>query len=330
MPQFSIIIPVVRINDYIHETVRHLLNLTHQNFEILIFPDAKSEEKFPKTKIIPTGKIGPAEKRTLALQYAEGEILAFLDDDAYPQNDWLSQAAKNFQDPRIAALGGPAISPQDDSLRQKTSGACLASSFWGGIADRYIPGKKKKTVTDWPSVNFLVRKNIFQKIGGFNSQYWPGEDTKFCLDLTQTGGNIIYDPQLIVYHHRRKTLLSHLQQIAGYGLHRGFFAKKFPATSLKFTYFIPSLFVLLLVASPLIGYLAKRAGYIHFLYGYIAILLLYLGGILWAAIKSAFREKNPLVGLLIIPYMFLTHLVYGVKFLQGLLFTKTLKSKLRR
>ena len=90
----SIIIPVRKINDYIRECVSYILNLDYEDFEILIFPDVGADEKFEKTRIIPTGPVGPAEKRDLALKYAEGEILAFLDDDAYLGVNPLSRVRK--------------------------------------------------------------------------------------------------------------------------------------------------------------------------------------------------------------------------------------------
>ncbi|MBU2028441.1 glycosyltransferase, partial [Patescibacteria group bacterium] len=91
---FSIIIPVQKINDYIQETCGKLANLKNKNFEILIFPDEAEGnnlewEKKLNAGIIPTGKVSPAIKRDLALKYAQGEYLAFIDDDAYPDEKWL-------------------------------------------------------------------------------------------------------------------------------------------------------------------------------------------------------------------------------------------------
>lgn len=326
-PKVSIIIPVVRINDYIHESIRHILNLKFQDFEVLIFPNQKTKVSFPKTKIITTGEIGPAAKRNLALKYAQGEILAFLDDDAYPRSDWLTKALVNFKNPRLAALGGPAITPPHDSLLQKASGACLQSLMVSGEArERYLPGKQKKIVHDWPSVNFLIRKKIFAHIHGFNTHFWPGEDTKLCLDVIKNGGQIIYDPQLVVYHHRRRNLKSHLKQIGGYGLHRGYFAKNLPQTSRKLPYFLPSLFLLFILATAGLflffpqSLLTKYAG---------LLLGFYSLGILGSAMQAAWREKSLSVGLLVIPFIFLTHLVYGLRFIQGFIFTQKLESKLR-
>src|SRR5665647_377513 len=96
-PKISIIIPVVKINDYIHESVPKMLELDWPDFEILIFPDFPDKNHtFEKTRIIASGKVGPAEKRDMAIKYAKGEILAFLDDDAYPQKDWLKKIIKHF------------------------------------------------------------------------------------------------------------------------------------------------------------------------------------------------------------------------------------------
>ena len=230
----SIIIPVKEVNDYIRESIPRILNLNYDNFEILIFPDLKSKENFAKTRIIPTGKIGPAEKRNLSIKYAQGEILAFLDDDAYPCPGWLKNAVKHFNNPNIVAVGGPAITPANDSFAQKVSGAVFLSKLSGGNPERYWPIGAIKEIIDWPSVNFLVRKSDFSAVHGFNSEFWPGEDTLLCMDLIKKlKKKIIYDPKVLVYHHRRSGLVRHLKQISQYGLHRGFFAKKYPVNSFK-------------------------------------------------------------------------------------------------
>ena len=348
-PKVSIIIPVTTINHYLLKTVGEILNLDWRNWEIIILPnklsgeDKRLSEQSERIKIVYTGQVSPAEKRDLALNYATGEILAFLDDDAYPKADWLKKATPHFRNPAVGAVGGPAITAEKAGLWEKVSGAVYESLLGGGTARfRYLPTGQIREVDDFPSVNLLVLKDIFFKIGGFASQFWPGEDTKFCRDLVYSlGKKIIYDPQVVVYHRRRTSLWEHLRQVASYATHRGFFAKKFPETSLRPAYFAPSLFILLILGT--LGFLIKQMIGPATLATKIndqtlwtmtplaitAILFILYGlGILVSFIQTVARYKNILVGFLTAPAIFLTHVVYGIGFIVGL-FKRNLKSKLR-
>lgn len=326
MRTVSIIIPVKEVNDYIKESIPHILNLDYKDFEIIIFADVPAAVAFPKTTIIATGNIGPAEKRDLALKYARGSIFAFLDDDAYPRKDWLSKALRHFDNPQVAAVGGPAVTPSSDTFHQKVSGAVFLSKIGGGNPDRYWPIGRVKEVDDWPSVNLLVRRSLFEQVGGFNSDYWPGEDTKLCLDIIKAGEKIIYDPDVFVWHHRREGLIRHLRQVGGYGLHRGFFAKKFPETSKRLKYFIPSFFVLFLIVGAPLLFLGNNF-FSRFFYAGIGI---YIIALMIALFQIQGKEKKLAVSLVSLFYISLTHIWYGIRFLQGYLFTRDLKSELRR
>src|SRR3989344_2331752 len=355
----SIIIPVKKINDYIRESVPKILELDYPDFEIIIVPDdttsvsrqnasllslrgapthwGRGRRSNPtltqskKIRIIPSGPVGPAEKRDLAAGHTRGDILAFLDDDAYPRRDWLKRAVKHFSNPRVAAVGGPAITPANDTTGQKISGAVFESYLGGGGArNRYLSIGCAKEIDDWPTVNLLVRQDVFVKIGGFDCAYWPGEDTKLCLDIVEAGHKIIYEPYAVVYHHRPAGVLKHLKQIGNYALHRGYFAKRHPNTSLKLAYFVPTLFVLYLIAlvilSPSGG---EGSGPRFFTHDPIGVgiqndillvpLAVYLLGLFADAIIVSTRWRNPLIGLATIPIIFLTHIWYGLRLIWGLM-----------
>jgi GT2 family glycosyltransferase len=196
-----------------------------------------------RIRVFPSGRVGPASKRDMGAKYANGDILVFLDDDSYPEKNLLKIAAGYFLDESNVALAGPAITPPDNTFWQRVSGVVFLSKFSGGAPERYIPVGKSRPVQDWPSVNLMVRKKDFLDIGGFDCPYWPGEDTKLCLDLIKKKNKtIMYVPELKVWHHRRAGLAAHLKQIGAYGLHRGYFSKIHPETSRKIKYFIPSFF----------------------------------------------------------------------------------------
>ncbi|KKQ53554.1 MAG: glycosyl transferase [Parcubacteria group bacterium GW2011_GWD2_38_11] len=325
MIKYSFIIPVKAINDYVREAVSMVLNIPRDDYEIIVYPDEATGEGWPKTRQIATGHCGPAVKRTKAIEDAQGEILVFIDDDAYPETNFLDILEQDFLDEKVIAVGGPALTPPSDSFWQKVSGAVFLSALSGGCPERYASVGKRGSVDDWPSVNFSIRKEKFGEIGGFNGDFWPGEDTKLCLDLIKKyPKSIIYNPQLIVYHHRRAGLGKHLKQVGGYGLHRGFFAKRYPENSFKLIYFVPSFFLLFVVLGGILSFYSEF------------ILLLYLIG--WAvyglAMMKAFHdihkhEKNLLIISNALYCIFLTHLVYGANFIRGFVFTKNLISKLR-
>ena len=259
--------------------------------------------------------------RDIGASKAKGSFLAFIDDDVYPSKNWLKNALNLFSDKKISAVCGPGITPPQDNIFQKVSGWVWASWLGAGGAGVYrcLP-LKKRLVDDYPTFNLIVRKKDFQKISGFRTHFWPGEDTKFCHDIVyKLKKKIIYDPKALVYHHRRPIFIPHLRQISRYGLHRGHFIRILPKTSLRIGYFVPSALVLFIFLVPIIYYLSNF-NFVLFLYIYIwAVYFLLL------IINSVFvflKEKNHLLSFLLIPAIFATHLVYGIFFIIGLLTRK--------
>ncbi len=315
-PRVSIIIPCKEIGDYAWESIEHCLKLDYPDFEIMVLPDGELGHNIPKVKIIPTGPVAPAKKRDLAADKADSEFLAFIDDDAYPDKLWLKKAMSHFQDAGIAAVGGPGITPETDGLRQKASGLVFSSRIGSGANSFRNTPKKQMEIDDCPSCNFIIRKSVFQQVGGFDTHFWPGEDTMLCLEVTnKLHKKIVYDPQVLVYHHRRKLFRPHLKQVWNYALHRGYFAKKFPETSLRLFYFFPSIFVLGIILGIITSFLNPVTKWIFLL-----VLTIYLLLVLISSLESRNLRIAPLVFLGVI----VTHLTYGVGFTKGLI-TKELE-----
>jgi len=273
----------------------------------------------PNIKIISTGNLIPSHKRDLGAKEAQGRILAFLDDDTYPSKAWLTEAIKIFkEDENIACVCGPAVTPADDSLQEKASGLIYSSLFISGIhAFRYLP-RKRRVVMDYPSCNFLIRRDIFNEVGGFNTKFWPGEDTFLCLKVLSLNKKMIYDPKVLVFHHRRPVFKRHLSQIKNYALHRGYFVKRYPKTSLRFEYFIPSLFI----ASLLLGGLLSI--FFHLIRNiYLFVLSIYLTFIVISGCLLAFNERATFrnkitLSILVVSGIIVTHIFYGLYFIKGL------------
>ncbi len=316
----SVIIPVRTITLFVRETVSHLKKQTEKDFEIIVVTDKK--EELEGVKIIPSGEPTPGFKRNLGSKRAKGEILAFLDDDSYPDKDWLKNALKIFvENNNCIGVCGPTLTPPSDDICQKVSGWVWASRLGSGGAGVYRNRvMSRREVDDFPSVNLLVRKKDFEAVGGFDINHWPGEDTKLCLDITKTSGKIIYDPGVLVYHHRRAVFKSHLKQISRYAMRRGYFARVFPKTSFRLGYLIPSFFAYGLLAGLVAIFITPVLVPI-----YMTLLIIYLTLLVLSGIESALRERN-LLFLGLVPLAILaTHLTYGFLFPFGY-FQKNLKT----
>jgi hypothetical protein len=323
---FSIIIPVRAYNDYCRESLGTCRRL-YPNQELLFSPDHPEKVPFDGVTVIPSGSVGPSIKRDLCSERARGEILVFLDDDAYPAPGWLEAAAEIFEDPEVAGLGGPAVTPPDDSVARWASGLVYASLLGGGpYAYRYLP-LPARPVDDYPTCNLLVRKEVMREIGGFGTEFWPGEDTVACLKIThQLKKRMVYDPRVLVYHHRRDMYQGHLRQVNSYALHRGYFVKKFPETSLRPAYFMPSGLALGLALGWIPGFYS-RAWLLCWLGGislYAALLL--LEGLRMSASAPADKKGIRLLGLTA-SGIAVTHLSYGFYFLRGLFSTRLHEEK---
>lgn len=334
----SVIIPTKELSYYLlFENLPAFVEQKYRNFEVIVLPNNPSlytlalREKYPWIKVVATPKITrPAEKRDLGVKHAKGEIIAFIDDDAAPTADWLTNAVAVFKKHKVAAVAGPGILPKTADFWEKVFDELLKTKIGsGGFAYRFVSGKQQY-VDDYPSMNFLIKKDTFNELGGFNSDYWPGEDSKLCNDLVhKLHEKILYHPDVVIYHHRRNTVKSFLKQHANYGFHRGAFFAHGDRNSLRFAYLVPTIFVAYLgvlvlslllflthiisltifgiIASPMIFYLIMAA-----------VLLL----------QAVYATRNLLVGFGAVYILFLTHLTYGIMFVKGYIKGKTHKENI--
>ena len=318
-PLVTVVIACPQPSWMLDECLAAIRGQSYANWEVIVLPDERpagaAATDDARIRYLPTGKVRPAEKRNLGIRAAKGEIVAFIDDDAYPDAHWIEYAVKYFGERDIGAVGGPGVTPPDDRWLAALGGRVYDSFLVSGNYNyRYRAGGVRKDVDDYPSCNLFVRKDVLDRIGGYRTDFWPGEDTLLCKDIIDSWKRIVYDPWVIVYHHRRPLLLPHLRQLGRYGFHRGYFCKRFPSNSRRFAYFVPTLFVaylaglLLLAAGTAAGALPTSA-----LVACSAPLALYL--VLVAV--SSFSLK-PLDTLLVASGIVASHVWYGVQFLRGL------------
>ena len=322
-PLVSVVVACPNGSWMLDECLDALDRQTYRNFEVIVLPDQEGlEVSCPKTTVIPTGKVRPAEKRNIGIKAAKGEIVAFIDDDAYPDPRWLENAVKYFGEPTIGALGGPGVTPPGDGFWAKCGGRVYENIFVSGnYRYRYLGGRVRKDIDDYPSCNLFVRKDVLDRIGGYRTDFWPGEDTLLCEDIVMKAKKrIVYDPWTLVYHHRRPLFAAHLRQLGRYGFHRGYFVKRFPVTSCKPSYFVPTLFVVYLLA--LAAFFAWRQLRGGGLLGPVAAVAAAPLMFYCAATAATTFALNPFRWLVTEVGVFLSHVWYGIQFLRGLCASK--------
>lgn len=328
-PLVSVVIACPAGSWMLDECLKALSEQTYRDFEVIVLPDGPDDGKICAAaqgipcRVMPTGKVRPAEKRNLGIQAATGEVIAFIDDDAYPETHWIENAVKYFSNPEIGGVGGPGVTPPGDGFLARAGGRVYENALVSGsYRYRYVGGRVLRDVDDYPSCNLFVRTSLLQSFGGYRTDFWPGEDTLLCRSIVcDEKKRIVYDPWTIVYHHRRKLFGPHLRQLGRYAFHRGYFVKRFPENSFHLAYFVPSVFVLYTVLLALawatvpfwpvhgatVDALWLSAWFVS------APMALYL---LMVAVTAL--AWNPIMWLVSGAGVVASHLWYGVRFVQGL------------
>ena len=304
----SIIIPCKNVDEYTRNCISYCKKLDYPNFEIILLPDNETDP-IDDVRIITTGPVSPGVKRNIGVQELRNEYCAFIDNDAYPRSDWLTNAMKYFEYADVGGVGGPGLTPEEDNYKQKASGYVLSSFMVGNLSNRYKT-KKCFESDDIHSCNFIARRSVVEAVGGWNEKYWPGEDTLMCLAITNLPMKLIEASDVVVYHHRRSLFKPHLKQVSRFGEHRGFFVKKFSDNSMKLTYFFPSL----LLSSFIVGIVLSM------IFPYFVFIMLFGVGayLISSLVAASLQVKRAKLLLLVWLGIITTHIVYGFFFLSGL------------
>ena len=241
----------------------------------------------------------PATRRNRGVSEATGEILAFIDDDAFAAADWLATGVRYLDaHPSVVALGGPDPAPADASVGELISETLLSTRFIGsGIAaHENRPGQFPiRRPSDVALVNLFVRRSAFT---GFDESIgYIGEDTALIRELMKQGA-VVYHEDVRVEHRKRKFPVPYLRQRWRYRVKTGALLRQGRVRDMRIAAFMiagilvmtfPLLWIPYAVATFLLGIRSTRLPETYWPLIPIAFALhhaTYFAGIVWGFIRG--------------------------------------------
>jgi glycosyltransferase involved in cell wall biosynthesis len=205
-PKVSVIMPVERIGGDAERAIASVLEQKPPFVFELIVVSAEPLALAAETRLrnVVEGNRNPATRRNRAASVAQGEILAFLDDDAVADPSWLANACAYLDaHPDVLAVGGPDPAPPDSPVSELISDTLLATPWIGsGVAahENRRGVFDVKRASDIALVNLFVRRSAFT---GFDEAIgYIGEDTALLEEL-RARGRVVYHDGVRVFHRRR-------------------------------------------------------------------------------------------------------------------------------
>jgi hypothetical protein len=156
------------------------------------------------------------------MRVARGEILAYIDDDACPDPDWLLYLADTYQRTDHVAVGGPNTAPAGAG-----SIASAVTNAPGGPVHVLVSDTEADHI---PGCNFSIRRAALEAIGGWDERFRvAGDDVDLCWRLQERGWTIGFNHGAMVWHHRRNAVRAYWKQQQGYGKAEALLEAKWPA-----------------------------------------------------------------------------------------------------
>ena len=208
----SIVIPVFNKAPLTYQCLRSLIERTPAGrYEVIVVDNASSDDT-PRLLAHVQGLrvIRNEENRGFVDACNQGAAAArapavlFLNNDTVVFPDWLPPMLDTLADPSVGAVGAQLVYPTG-SLQEAGAIVWRDGSGWnyGRGEDRHDPAYQYVREVDYCSgAGLLVRRDLFERLGGFDRRYAPAyyEDTDLCFEVRRLGARVVYQPRARIVH----------------------------------------------------------------------------------------------------------------------------------
>lgn len=216
-PPLSVAICAYNAEATLDECLEHTCALDYPDLEILVVDDGSTDatadiaRRHPRARLVSLPHGGLSVARNAGFEAATGEVVAYLDSDAYPTPEWPYYLVLGYDGPMVGGVGGPNVPPRDAAIGEHKVARAPGGPVHVLVADdraEHVPGCN---MSFW-------RREVLAEVGGFDPVYdAAGDDVDLCWKVLDRGFEIGFHPAALVWHHRRPGARTYFKQQRGYG-----------------------------------------------------------------------------------------------------------------
>lgn len=198
--------------DLLKKNLKPVIKMSPEAEEIIVTDDASNDKsveyvkslqkKYPKLKLIANKKnLGFGKNSNNAVAKSKGDLVVLLNSDIFPHPDYIKNSLKHFDNPLVMGISFAEEEHQN-----------WARIYWKSGYLQHEEGIthiNKTHITAWLSGgSSIVRKEIFQKLGGFDNVYAPfySEDLDLGYRAWKSGYLLFWEPKCVVNHRHESTI----------------------------------------------------------------------------------------------------------------------------
>lgn len=214
-PRLSVVIVTYRTGGIVLEALEALTEtLAGERYEVIVVDNRAPMALRSATllrlrtrgvRLVEVGhNAGFAAANNIGVAHARGELLCLLNPDALPQPGWLEPLVAALDDPTVG-IAAPVLLNPDGSVQE--AGARV-DSYGGTSAVTDLPHEATIDVEYSSAACWLIRAEVFRRLGGFDEAYWPAyyEDLDFAMTAASEGlRRVVCRGSRVVHHHGAST-----------------------------------------------------------------------------------------------------------------------------